>query len=100
MKTESLNSLTNRIIGKKGSVQREAFENELRLDLLGEAIREARLRRKLTQAELGALIGVQKAQISKIENNTTSARFDTLMKVFNALDASVYFRLVLLPNHA
>ena len=100
MKTESLNSLTNRIIGKKGSVQREAFENELRLDLLGDAIREARLRRKLTQAELGALIGVQKAQISKIENNTTSARFDTLMKVFNALDASVYFRLVLLPNHA
>ncbi|MFM6946575.1 MAG: helix-turn-helix domain-containing protein [Flavobacteriales bacterium] len=100
MKTESLNSLTNRIIGKKGSVQREIFENELRLDLLGEAIREARLRRKLTQAELGALIGVQKAQISKIENNTTSARFDTLMKVFNALDASVYFRLELLPNHA
>jgi HTH-type transcriptional regulator/antitoxin HipB len=100
MKTESLNSLTNRIIGKKGSVQREVFENELRLDLLGEAIREARIRRKLTQAELGALIGVQKAQISKIENNTTSARFDTLMKVFNALDASVYFRLELLPNHA
>ena len=100
MKTESLKSLTNRIIGKKGSVQREVFENELRLDLLGEAIREARIHRKLTQAELGALIGVQKAQISKIENNTTSARFDTLMKVFNALDASVYFRLELLPNHA
>jgi DNA-binding XRE family transcriptional regulator len=100
MKTESLNSRTNRIIGKKGSVQREVFENELRLDLLGEAIREARIRRKLTQAELGALIGVQKAHISKIENNTTSARFDTLMKVFNALDASVYFRLELLPNHA
>jgi DNA-binding XRE family transcriptional regulator len=100
METETLENLTDRLIGKVGTNQRNAFENELRLDLLGEAIREARLKRKLTQTELGALVGVQKAQISKIENNTNAARFDTLIKVFNALDASVYFRLELMAHHA
>jgi HTH-type transcriptional regulator/antitoxin HipB len=100
MKTESLESLTNRLIGVKGSANRNAFENELRLDLLGEAIREARLRKRLTQTQLGELVGVQKAQISKIENNTTSARFDTVMKVFSALEANVYFRIEFLPDRA
>lgn len=100
MKTESLESLTNRLIGVKGSANRNDFENELRLDLLGEAIREARLRKRLTQTQLGELVGVQKAQISKIENNTTSARFDTVMKVFSALEANVYFRIEFLPDRA
>lgn len=100
MKTESLESLTNRLIGVKGSANRNAFENELRLDLLGEAIREARLRKRLTQTQLGELVGVQKAQISKIENNTTSARFDTVMKVFSALEANVYFRIEFMPDRA
>jgi HTH-type transcriptional regulator/antitoxin HipB len=100
MKTESLESITNRLIGVKRSANRNAFENELRLDLLGEAIREARLRKRLTQTQLGELVGVQKAQISKIENNTTSARFDTVMKVFSALEANVYFRIEFLPDRA
>lgn len=100
MKTESLESLTNRLIGVKGSANRNAFENELRLDLLGEAIREARLQKRLTQTQLGELVGVQKAQISKIENNTSSARFDTVMKVFSALEANVYFRIEFLPDRA
>lgn len=100
MKTESLESLTNRLIGVKGSANRNAFENELRLDLIGEAIREARLQKRLTQTQLGELVGVQKAQISKIENNTTSARFDTVMKVFSALEANVYFRIEFLPDRA
>jgi len=43
----------------------------------------------MTQTDLGALVGVQKAQISKVENNMTNARFDTILKVFNALGARV-----------
>ena len=35
-------------------------------------IRKVRLERKLTQEELEKLIGVQRAQISKLENNTTN----------------------------
>ena len=68
LKTYSLDEITDKHIGKKGTVKREIFENELRLDLLGEAIKQARKERHLTQEELGKLVGVKKAQISKIEN--------------------------------
>ena len=37
----------------------------------------------------------KKAQISKLENNFTNARFDTVIKVFNALHAKVNFRVEL-----
>ena len=95
MKKYSLEQLTDKYIGKKGTKKREEFENELRLDLLGQAIREARQERNLTQEQLGDLVGVKKAQISKIENSTTDARFATILKVFKALDAKVNFKVVL-----
>lgn len=95
MKTYSLEELTDTYIGEIGSKKREAFENELRLDLLGKAIKEARKKQNLTQEELGALVGVKKAQISKIENNTTDARFTTILKVFEALGARVIFNVEL-----
>ena len=65
LKTISLEEITDRHIGKKGTSKRDAFEQELRLDLIGEAIRKARKERNLTQEELGELVGVKKAQISK-----------------------------------
>ena len=95
MKTYSLEELTDQYIGKKGTKKRDDFENELRLDLLGQAIKQARQERNLTQEELGELIGVKKAQISKIENSTTDARFTTILKVFKALGAKVNFHVEL-----
>lgn len=95
MKTYSLEDLTDKYIGIKGTKKRDEFENELRLDLLGQAIKQARLKRKLTQKELGELVGVKKAQISKIENSMTDARFTTILKVFEALGARVNFSVEL-----
>lgn len=93
MKTYSLDKLTDKYIGKKGTKKRNEFENELRLDLLGQTIKQVRLERNLTQEKLGELVGVKKAQISKIENSLTDARFDTILKVFKALDAKVNFNV-------
>ena len=95
MKTYSLEDLTDKYIGQKGTKKRDAFETELRLDLLGQAIKQARQERNLTQQELGELVGVKKAQISKIENSTTDARFTTILKVFEALGAKVNFNVEL-----
>jgi HTH-type transcriptional regulator/antitoxin HipB len=97
LKTVPLETMMDKHLGKSGTVKREAFEQELKLDLLGYAIKEARLYHNLTQEQLGKLIGVQKAQISKLENNFTNARFDTVMKVFDALNAKVNF-MVKLPR--
>jgi len=61
MKTYSLEDLTDKYIGEKGTRGRNEFENELRLDLLGQAVKQARQERNLTQEELGELVGVKKA---------------------------------------
>ena len=95
MKTYSLEELTDKYIGEKGTKKRDDFENELRLDLLGQAIKQARQERNLTQEELGKLVGVKKSQISKVENSTTDARLTTILKVFEALEAKVNFNVYL-----
>ncbi len=94
-KTVSLDTMIDKHIGKRGTEKREAFENELRIDLLGQAIKQARQERNLTQEQLGDLVGVQKAQISKIENSVKNARFETILKVFDALGAKVNFSVEL-----
>ncbi len=96
-KTVSLDKMIDKHIGERGTQKREAFENELRIDLLGQAIKQARLEQNLTQEQLGELVGVQKAQISKIENSMKNARFETIMKVFDALGAKVNFNVEI--NH-
>jgi HTH-type transcriptional regulator/antitoxin HipB len=98
LKSYTLDEITDKHIGKLGTPEREAFEHEVRLDLLGEAIRKARMERNLTQEELGRLIGVQKAQISKLENSLTDARFETIIKVFKALNAKINFQVELLDQ--
>jgi transcriptional regulator with XRE-family HTH domain len=40
---------------------------------------------------LGRIVGVQKAQISKLENSLTDARVETILKVFKALNAKISF---------
>jgi len=96
MKTYRLEDVTDKHIGKIGTPKRDAFENELRLELIGAAIKQARKERHMTQADLGKLVGVQKAQISKIENSLTDARFDTIIKIFKALNAKINFNVELL----
>ncbi|OYU65652.1 MAG: transcriptional regulator [Cytophagaceae bacterium BCCC1] len=96
MKTYSLEEMKDKHIGKSGTPKRDAYENELRLEILGKTIKELRKERKLTQEQLGELVGVKKAQISKIENSFTDARFDTILKVFKALNAKINFNIELL----
>ena len=97
MKTFTLDEVQNKLLGKVGTPERDIFEYELQMDLIGKAIKETRKERNLTQEQLGKLIGVQKAQISRLESNASNATMDTLMKVFSALKANVKLQ-VELPN--
>ncbi len=96
MKSKSLLALKDTPMRDLRSDSRDTFE--LKMDLLGEAIRKARKERNLTQAELGKLVGVQRAQISKLENSLTDARFLTIVKVFTALNAKVNFQVELVDR--
>jgi len=93
IKTYSLSDLKDKYIGKPGTNEREIYEYELRMELLGRMIRNVRVQKHLTQEELGRLVGVGKAQISKLENSANSARIETLLKVFHALNAEVHFTI-------
>ncbi|SIS36174.1 DNA-binding transcriptional regulator, XRE-family HTH domain [Chryseobacterium shigense] len=93
IKKYTLADIKDRYIGKEGSEERHLYEYELRMDVLGHLIKAARKERKLTQLELGKLVGVQKAQISKIENNINNSTIATVLKVFEALDADVRFNV-------
>lgn len=95
MKIYTLEEVQDQLIGKKGTPVREQFEFELKMDLIGEAISQTRKERQLTQEELGKLIGVQKAQISRLEKNAGNVSMDTLMRVFNALKAKVKLQIEL-----
>jgi HTH-type transcriptional regulator/antitoxin HipB len=97
MKTYTLDQVQDKLIGENGTPEREIFEYELQMDLIGKAIKQTRQERHLTQEELGKLIGVQKAQISRLENNASNVTMDTLLRVFTALKAKVKLQIEL-PN--
>ena len=93
MKSYSLSEMKDKYIGKLGTAERDKYEYELRMDVLGRMIKQARQERNLTQEQLGQLVGVQKSQISKLESSTNSATIDTIIKVFRALKAEINFNV-------
>jgi len=95
MKTYTLDEVQDKLIGKVGTPDRDRFEYELQMDLIGKAIKQTRQERKLTQEDLGKLIGVKKSQISRLESNASNVTIDTLMRVFGALQASVKLQIEL-----
>jgi plasmid maintenance system antidote protein VapI len=94
----TFDQIKDEFIGDIGTEKRTLYEQELQLEIMGEMIRKVRLERNLTQEELGKLIGVQRAQISKLENNTTNVTMETILKVFGALKAKVNFNVELMNN--
>jgi plasmid maintenance system antidote protein VapI len=95
----SFDKIKDEFIGEAGAAKRVLYEQELQMEILGDLIKKVRLERNMTQEELGKLIGVQRAQISKLENNTTNVTVETILRVFSALKAKVNFNVELLNNN-
>lgn len=93
MKSYTLDEAEDFLIGEKGTKERDEYEFELKLELIGDMIKTARKKRQLTQEQLGELVGVKKAQISRLENNKGNVTFETVMRIFNALGAKLNLNL-------
>jgi len=93
MRLTSVEQLKDKHLGKIGTPERDAYEQELKIELLAEEIKALRLANNLTQDQLGQLIGVQRSQISKLENGKSNVTIGTLLKVFSALKAKVSFNV-------
>ena len=89
MKTYTLEELTDKYIGEKGTPKRDKFDADLKTELqayhIGEAIKQARLAKNLTQEELGQKVGVKKSQISRLEKGK-SITIASLMRLFTAME--------------
>ena len=94
----TLDEAKDKHLGKVGTDERDKYEYELRLDLLGEMIKQARKERHLTQSQLGEMIGVQKSQISRIESNAKNVTIETILRVFRALKTKVNFNVELIDG--
>ena len=81
--------MKDKLWGKPGTPERDAMEAQLQEDvhayMVGEAIRKARQEQHLTQEELGERIGVQRAQISRLEKGKSVITLPTMSRVFKAL---------------
>jgi HTH-type transcriptional regulator/antitoxin HipB len=93
MKYTTLEELTDKTFGPEGTESRAEFDQELKMELLREEIKRLRKENNLTQAQLGEKIGVQRAHISKLENNAKNITIGTLMKVMDALGAQINFTI-------
>ena len=84
MKFYSEEESLDKVLGKKGTPLRNKYETDINNFLIGEAIKRAREAKHLTQEQLGELMGVKRAQISKIESGK-SISFATIVRTFKAM---------------
>ena len=63
MKMKTLNQLKDKHLGKIGTSERDEYEFDLKIEILGEMIRSVRKERHLTQEQLGKLIGVDRKSV-------------------------------------
>ena len=86
-------------IGKIGTPHRNQFEDEINTFIIGEAIKEARKKKQLTQEQLGNLVGVKKEQISSIEcgKNLT---LNTISRVLHAMGLQAHLSIPSVVQYA
>ena len=82
----------DKVLGEKGAPLRNQYQSDINPFMKGESIKKARQSKNLTQEELGALIGVKKSQVSRIENGN-NITFATIAKVFRAMGISASFEM-------
>jgi len=88
MKLYTFEEVKDELLGKVGTPRRDEHERKVQEAVnayhIGEAIKAERIKNNLTQEQLGERVGVQRAQISRLEkgNNIT---LPTMRRVFRAL---------------
>ena len=94
MKYYPLEEVNDRYFGKVGTPERDAMEAQLQEELkacqLGEALKDERKKRNLTQRQLGELMGVGRSQVSMIECGRTR-NYSAIARAFKAMGISSSF---------
>ena len=67
--------------GKRGTSEREEFEEGFESFKIGVMLQELRKEQGMTQEQLAAKCGTTKTYISRIENDASDIRLTTLMRI-------------------
>jgi len=81
---KNLTSFTDHLVhqyGKRGTPEREKFEEGFEAFKLGVMLQELRKEKGLTQEQLAKKCGTTKTYISRIENDASDIRLSTLMRI-------------------
>lgn len=80
--------------GGIGTPERNAFELSCDAFIIGERLKEERLKIGMTQQQLAEKIGTKKSFISRVENGHADIQLSTLSKIFNGLGRRVTISLL------
>lgn len=84
-----MDDVLDKLYGKTGTPEREAFRHEARNYCVGQMIYDARKEEKLTQSELAARIGSTKSYISRIEKGLVEPGAGLFFRIIDALGLKV-----------
>lgn len=94
MNLTAIEDLIAEDFGKEGTPGRDAFEMECDAFIIGEQLKDERLKAGLTQEELAERIGTKKSYISRMEKGKADIQLSTLVKVFRGLGREVSVRVI------
>lgn len=80
--------------GASGTPERNQFDLECDAFIIGEQLKEERLKAGLTQEQLANRIGTRKSFISRVEKGHADIQLSTLARLFHGLGRQVRVRIV------
>ena len=89
-----IEDLISEDFGAVGTPEREQFEMECDAFIIGEQLKDERLRAGLTQEQLAEKVGTKKSFISRVERGHADIQISTLVKLFRGLGRQVNVRVI------
>ena len=89
-----IEDLISEDFGTVGTPEREQFEMECDAFIIGEQLKDERLRAGLTQEQLAEKVGTKKSFISRVERGHADIQISTLVKLFQGLGRQVSVRIL------
>ena len=94
MNLTPLEDLIQKDFGPIGTPERDQFEMECDAFIIGEQLKDERLKAGLTQEQLADKIGTKKSFISRVEKGRADIQLSTLVKLFRGLGRRVSVRVL------
>ena len=94
MRLTPIEDLIAEDFGEIGTPERDQFEMDCDAFVIGEQLKEERIKAGLTQEQLADRIGTKKSFISRVERGHADIQLSTLVKLFQGLGRQISVRVL------